>query len=112
MFLSVSSNPDFEKMHKKIEAQPKGFVTQVISSINQVTRMVDILKPQGFKIIPCVLLSSEKNTKSAQMLNLDWSEYSKDIVGFVKQIDRIAGNVLISSPNDFAGALDLLHRLR
>ncbi|MDE1814847.1 MAG: 5,10-methenyltetrahydrofolate synthetase, partial [Thaumarchaeota archaeon] len=112
MFLSVSSNPDFEKIHKKIEAQPKGFVTQVISSINQVTRMVDILKPQGFKIIPCVLLSSEKNMKSAQMLNLDWSEYSKDVVGFVKQIDRIAGNVLISSPNDFAGALDLLHRLR
>lgn len=112
MFLSISSNPDFEKMHKKIEAQPKGFVTQVISSIDQVTRMVDTLKPQGFKIIPCVLLSSEKNVKSAQMLNLDWSGYSKDMVGFVKQIDKIAGNVLISSPNDFVGALDLLHKLR
>ena len=112
MYLSISSNPDFEKMHKKIEAQPKGFVTQVVSSIDQVTRMVDKLKPQGFKIIPCVLFSSEKNKKSAQMLNLDWSEYSKDMVGFVKQIDKIAGNVLISSPNDFAGALDLLHRLK
>ncbi|MGI0007003.1 MAG: 5,10-methenyltetrahydrofolate synthetase [Nitrosotalea sp.] len=112
MFLSISSSPDFEKMHKKIEAQPKGFVTQVISSIDQVTRMVDTLKPQGFKIIPCVLLSSEKNMKSAQMLNLDWSGYSKDMVEFVKQIDKIAGNVLISSPNDFVGALDLLHKLR
>ena len=112
MYLSISSNPDFEKMHKKIEAQPKGFVTQVVSSIDQVTRIVDKLKPQGFSIIPCVLLSSEKNKKSAQMLNLDWSEYSKDMVGFVKQIDKIAGNVLISSPNDFAGALDLLHRLK
>jgi len=98
-------------MHKKIEAQPKGFVTQVISSIDQVTRMVDTLKPQGFKIIPCVLLASEKNTKSAQMLNLDWSGYNKDMAEFVKQIDKIAGNVLISSPNDFAGALDLLHKL-
>ena len=112
MYLSISSNPDFEKMYKKIEAQPKGFVTQVVSSVDQVTRMVDKLKPQGFKIIPCVLFSSEKNKKSAQMLNLDWSEYSKDMVGFVKQIDKIAGNVLISSPNDFAGALDLLHRLK
>lgn len=112
MYLSISSNPDFEKMHKKIEAQPSGFVTQVVSSIDQVTRMVDKLKPQGFRIIPCVLFSSEKNKKSAQMLNLDWSEYSKDMVGFVKQIDKIAGNVLISSPNDFAGALDLLHRLK
>ncbi len=111
MFLSISGNPDFEKIHKKIEAQPKGFVTQVINSIEQVTRIVDTLKPQGFKIIPCILLASEKNKKSAQMLNLDWSEYSKDMVEFVKQIDKIAGNVLISSPNDFAGALDLLHKL-
>ncbi|MHB8602081.1 MAG: 5,10-methenyltetrahydrofolate synthetase [Nitrosotalea sp.] len=112
MYLSLSSSPDFEKIHKKVEAQPRGFVTQVISSIDQVTRIVDKLKPQGFKIIPCVLLSSEKNKKSAQMLNLDWSEYSKDLAGFVKQVDSIAGSVLISSPNDFAGALDLLHRLK
>ncbi len=111
MFLSISGNPDFEKIHKKIEAQPKGFVTQVINSIEQVTRIVDTLKPQGFKIIPCILLASEKNKKSAQMLNLDWSGYSKDMVEFIKQIDKIAGNVLISSPNDFAGALDLLHKL-
>jgi len=112
MYLSISNNPNFEKLHKKIEAQPKGFVTQVISSIDQVTRMVDNLKPQGFRIIPCVLVSSQKNLKSAQMLKLDWSEYSKDLVEFVKQVDRIAGNVLISSPNDFTSALDLLHRLK
>jgi len=112
MYLSISSKPDFEKIHKKIEAQPKGFVTQVISSIDQVTTIVDKLKPQGFKIIPCVLVSSEKNLKSAQMLNLDWSEYGKDLAGFVKQIDKIAGSVLVSSPNDFTGALDLLHKLK
>lgn len=112
MYLSISSNPDFERMHKKIEAQPKGFVTQVINSIDQVTRITDKLKPQGFKIIPCVLVSSEKNLKSAQMLKTDWSGYNKDLAGFVKQVDRIAGNVLISSPNDFTGALELLHRLR
>jgi homocysteine S-methyltransferase len=101
-----------EKMHKKIEAQPKGFVTQVINSIDQVTRIVDKLKPQGFRIIPCVLISSEKNLKSAQMLKMNWSEYSKDLTGFVRQVDKIAGNVLVSSPNDFTGALELLQRLK
>src|SRR5579864_717385 len=111
MYLSISNNPDLEKMHKKIEAQPKGFVTQVVSSIDQVTRMVDKLKPQGFRIIPCILLASEKNSKSAKMLNLDWSEYSKDMVGFIKQVHKISGNVLISSPNDFVGALEILKKL-
>src|SRR5574338_309154 len=111
-YLSIPSNPDFAKIHKKIEAQPKGFVTQVISSIEQVTRIVDKLKPQGFTIIPCILLSTQKNQKSAQMLNLDWSDYSSDVTGFVKEVHKIAGNVLISSPNDFTGALDLLKNLR
>ena len=111
MYLSVSSQPNFEKMHKKIEAQPKGFITQVISSIDQVTRIVDHLKPQGFRVIPCILVPSEKNKKSAQMLNLDWSQYSKDIVSFVNQVEKTAGSVLLSSPNDFAAALNLLNQL-
>jgi 5,10-methylenetetrahydrofolate reductase len=111
LYLSLSSNPDFEKIHKKIEAQPKGFVTQVISSLDQVTRMVDKLKPQGFKIIPCILLASEKNSKSAELLKLDWSSYSDDIVDFIKKVHKMSGNVLISSPNDFKGALDVLKKL-
>jgi len=111
LYLSISSNPDFEKIHKKIEAQPKGFVTQVVSSIDQVTKIVDKLKPQGFKIIPCVLLASDLNQKSAKMLNLDWSNYRKDVVGFVKEINKIAGNVLLSSPNDFNEAIKVLKSL-
>ncbi|HXX05583.1 MAG TPA: 5,10-methenyltetrahydrofolate synthetase, partial [Candidatus Bathyarchaeia archaeon] len=110
LYLSIPSNPDFEKIHKKIEAQPKGFVTQVVSSIDQVTKIVDRLKPQGFKIIPCILLSSELNEKSAKMLNLDWSNYGKDLVGFIKEVNKIAGNVLLSSPNDFKKALEILKK--
>ena len=111
LYLSISSSPNFEKIHKKIEAQPKGFVTQVISSLDQVTKIVDKLKPQGFTIIPCVLLASDLNQKSAQMLGLDWSGYSKDMVGFVKEVHKIAGNVLLSSPNDFNGALQVLNSI-
>jgi len=111
LYLSIPSNPDFEKIHKKIEAQPKGFVTQVVSSVDQVTKIVDKLKPQGFRIIPCVLLASDLNQKSAKMLNLDWSNYRKDVVGFVKEINKIAGNVLLSSPNDFNEAVKVLKSL-
>lgn len=111
LYLSISGNPNFDKIHKKIEAQPKGFVTQVVSSIDQVTKIVDKLKPQGFRIIPCVLLASELNQKSAQMLNLDWSGYSKNMIGFVKEVHRIAGDVLLSSPNDFKGAMQVLNKM-
>lgn len=111
LYLSISSDPDFEKVHRKIEAQPKGFVTQVVSSIDQVTKIVDNLKPQGFSVIPCVLFASDHNQKSAEMLKLDWSGYKDDMLGFVKEVHKVAGNVLLSSPNDFSGALQVLDKI-
>ena len=111
LFLSLPSNPDFTKINKKIEAQPRGFVTQVVSSLEQITRIVDKLKPQGFRIIPCILLPSKKNARSAKMLDLDWINYSNDVVGFIKEAQRVAGDVLLSSPNDFKGAFETLKKL-
>jgi len=111
LFLSLPSNPDFNKIGKKLDAEPAGFITQVIHSEKQVTRIVDELKPQGFKVIPCVLLPSEKNANSAKFLKLDWSGYQDNIVDFIKNIHRIAGDVLISSPNDYAKAQNLFKSL-
>ena len=72
---------------------------------------MDNLKPRGFKIIPCVLLPSEKNAKSAQFLKLDWSKYKNSVEDFIKQVHQIAGEVLITSPNDFNYAKEILGKL-
>ena len=111
IFLSLPSNPNFDKIQKKIDAEPTGFITQVIHSADEVSRIVDKLKPSGFKIIPCVLLPSEKNAKSAKFLKLDWSEYKNSVEDFIKQVHQIAGEVLITSPNDFNYAKEILGKL-
>jgi len=111
IFLSLSNNPDFEKIQKKIESEPTGFITQVIHSINEVSRISDKLKPSGFKIIPCVLLPSEKNTKSAQFLKIDWANYKDSTLDFINKIHEITGDVLITSPNDFNYAKEILDKL-
>jgi len=111
LFMSLPSNPDFDKIQKKIEAEPAGFVTQVISSIDQVSRIVDKLKPEGFRIIPCVLMPSEKNANSAQLLKLDWSEYENSVIDFIKKVHQIAGDILITSPNDYNHAKNILAKL-
>ena len=111
LFLSLPSKPDFNKIQKKIEAEPAGFITQVIHSIDEVTRIVDKLKPCGFKIIPCILLPSEKNKKSAKLLQLDWSEYKNSVEDFIRKVHKIAGDVLVTSPNDFNSAKDILGKL-
>jgi len=111
LFLSIPSNPNFAKIQKKINAKPNGFFTQVVSSKAMVQRMTDFLKPSGFRIIPCLLLPSEKNSKSAEFLKIDWSDYKNNFLEFAHQIHELAGDILISSPNDFKGAHEILSKL-
>lgn len=111
-FLSLPSKPNFEKISKKVESKPNGFVTQVVHDISQVKRLHDYLKPKNFEIIPCLLFPSEKNSRSAEFLNLDWSNYEDNFSSFVLEIESITGDVLLTSPNDFKGALDFLTRLQ
>ena len=111
LFLSIPATPNFTKIQKKINAKPKGFFTQVVSSKAMVQRMTDYLKPSGFRIIPCLLLPSEKNSKSAEFLKIDWSDYENNFLEFAQQIHDLAGDILISSPNDFKGAHETLSKL-
>lgn len=108
VYLSLPSSPNMNKIQRKISARPDGFVTQVIRSEEQVELLCGELKPHGFRMIPCLLLPSEKNASSAKFLGLDWSHYSADPAGFISRIHWIAGDVLITSPNDFAAARDTL----
>jgi len=111
LFLSIPSNPNFAKIQKKIDAKPTGFFTQVIHSKEQIEKISDRLKPNGFKIIPCLLLPSHKNLKSAEFLKIDWSDYKENITGFINEIHSIAGDILVTSPNDFKRAYDTISKL-
>ena len=112
LYLSLPSKPNFEKISKKVNSKPKGFVTQVIHDVSQVERISDYLKPKNFELIPCVLYPSSKNNRSAEFLNLDWSNYESDFSSFIHEIENVTGDVLLTSPNDFKGALDFLTRLQ
>ena len=111
LFLSIPASPNFAKIQKKINAKPRGFFTQIVNSKDMVQRMTDFLKPKGFRVIPCLLLPSEKNSKSAEFLKIDWSDYKNNFLEFAQQIHELAGDILISSPNDFKGAHETLSKL-
>jgi len=109
LFLSIPSNPNFAKIQKKIDAKPTGFFTQVIHSKNQMEKISDNLN--DFKIIPCLLIPSQKNLKSAEFLKIDWSNYKEDIIGFINEIHSITSDILITSPNDFKRAYETISKL-
>ena len=109
LFLSISNKPDFSKIGKKLEANPKGFMTQVVQNLEQVQNLSENLK--GFSVIPIILFPSEKNEKSAKFLNLDLASYSQEFEEFVKKAHQITGDVLITSPSDFSGLSEFLEKL-
>ena len=111
LFLSIPSNPNFAKIQKKIDVNPTGFFTQVIHSKDQIEKISNQLDSNDFKIIPCLLLPSHKNLKSAEFLKIDWSDYKENIVGFINEIHGITDDILITSPNDFKRAYETISKL-
>lgn len=101
LYLSIPNEPDFNKLGKKLDANPKGFITQVIQSTNQVQNLHDNL--QKFPIIPILLFPSEKNAKSAKFLGIDFTRYEKNFAKFAADAHAITNDILITSPNDFNG---------
>ena len=108
LYLSISNKPNFSKIEKKLKANPKGFMTQVIQTIEQVENLVDNLK--GYSVIPIVLYPSEKNEASAKFLSLDLAKYRENFGEFLNQVHQIAGDVLITSPSDFSGLRQFLEK--
>lgn len=106
LYLSISNKPNFSKIRKKLDAHPKGFITQVIQNVEQVQNLVENLK--DYPIIPIVLYPSEKNEDSAKFLNLDVSKYKNNFGDFLKKVERITGDVLITSPRDFTNLNEFL----
>jgi 5,10-methylenetetrahydrofolate reductase len=95
----------------KIDARPHALVTQSISSLSDLGEIVDFVKPHGIKVVACIMVPSEKNEQSARMIGLDWSGYKKEPAEFVKKAGRMAGTVLLTSPNSFQSGIDLLKAL-
>ncbi len=109
LYLSISNKPNFSKIGKKLDARPKGFMTQVIQNIEQVQNLSDNL--EGFSVIPILLYPSDKNEKSAKFLNLDLASYSQEFEELLKKTHEITGDVLLTSPSDFSGLNEFLGKL-
>ena len=107
----ISSYHNRSLLEKKIEARPYSWVTQLISSLSDLGEIVDIAKSFKIKVVACIMVPSDKNRRSADIIGLDWKEYEKNPVDFVKAASTLADEVLISSPNSFRAGIELLRSL-
>ena len=55
---------------------------------------------------------SKKNEFSAEMIGLDWTEYQKEPIDFLKEAGKSANEILLTSPNSFKDGLELLKALK
>jgi 5,10-methylenetetrahydrofolate reductase len=99
-------------IQKKIDAKPYAFVTQSIESLKDLENIMDLLRPFDIKVIACIMLPSQKNKRSAELIGLNWQEYEKEPIEFIINCGKIADEVLLTSPNHFALATEILKELR
>lgn len=110
LYLSVPANPNYHNMKAKIDAGPRGFMTQVVQDIAQVQDISTNLS--GFHIMPILLYPSPKNQKAASFLNIDMSAYSDSFARFVSDVHDITGDVLLTSPGDYLNLYEFLSKNR
>ncbi|HEU5461183.1 MAG TPA: hypothetical protein VFU79_02810 [Nitrososphaeraceae archaeon] len=96
----------------KIDAKPNAFVTQSMESLEDLENITDQIRPFDIKVIACIMIPSEKNKRSAELIGLNWKEYEKEPIEFIKNSGKIADEVLITSPNHFALATEILKELK
>lgn len=112
LFLSIPSNPDLNKIRKKVEVAPYGFITQTISSLDRLKKIVDHAKDNSIRVTPTIMVPSPQNSESARMINLDWREYENDVYSFIRRSHDMCGEVLITSPNSFNDGKSLLNKIK
>jgi homocysteine S-methyltransferase len=110
LYLSIPADPDYVSMVSKLDARPRGFITQVIQNPDQVESMVARLPK--YDILPIVLYPSPKNQKAATFLGIHMEAYSDGFGGFIRRIHDATGNVLITSPGDYASLYGFLSENR
>jgi 5,10-methylenetetrahydrofolate reductase len=99
-------------IQRKIDAKPYAFVTQSIESLKDLENITDLIRPFNIKVIACIMLPSQKNKRSAELIGLNWQEYEKEPIEFIINCGKIADEVLLTSPNHFALATEILKELR
>jgi 5,10-methylenetetrahydrofolate reductase len=107
-----STIKNLSSIQKKIDAEPRAFVTQSISSLSDLANIVDISRRNNIKVVACIMVPAEKNKFSAETIRLNWKEYEDNPVDFIKQAAKIADEVTVTSPGSFRVGLDLLRQLR
>jgi 5,10-methylenetetrahydrofolate reductase len=100
------------RFSKKIQSNPYGVITQSINSLDEVKKLKSLLKPYPIKLIPCIMIPSEKNIKAAKMIGLNWEEYKDNVLDLIFEIGKLVDHILISSPNDFNEGVEILKKIK
>jgi 5,10-methylenetetrahydrofolate reductase len=98
-------------IHKKIDARPRAFVTQSISSLSNLNDIIHIARSNNIKVVACIMVPADKNMLSARKIGLDWTEYEKNPIDFVREAGKAADEVTLTSPGSFKVGLDFLKQL-
>jgi 5,10-methylenetetrahydrofolate reductase len=103
---------NYNNFKKKINSNPHGLVTQSISSLQEVKDLKNLLNMHSIRLIPCVMVPSDKNRTASQMIGLNFENYKYNFMGFIQDIKKEVNQILITSPNDFNEGIRTLKEIK
>lgn len=107
IYLTLPVTISAKSLNEKLSVEPDGFVTQPITDLHVFERLADNLISQRVEVVASIMIPSEKNRRSANLIGVDWASYENDVATFVRKVAAKATEVLLSSPNNFEAGLTL-----
>ena len=124
--LSLPNNiSNISNFQNKLKARPRRFITQSVSSIEEIRKLKSMLETEcqredssviegigDIDLVPCIMVPSPKNQKAAKMIGLDWSQYENNFYEFIEKISDLGINeILLTSPNNFDEGINVLKKI-
>ncbi len=112
VYLSAPVRENRASIEGKLKARPDGFITEVITSAEQITWLRDICKANSIELIATILVPSLKNLPSANMMGLEWKPDVEAMIEEARSLLRQGISISLTSPWSFSDGVSFAKRLR
>jgi homocysteine S-methyltransferase len=112
IYLTAPSSRNEEEVMKKIEAKPDGFITQIVTEVEQISWLIDVCKSNSIELIATLLAPTPKNSASAEKIGLRWQPDEAKAMQLAQTLFKEGVSILLASPASFKDGLEFATKLK
>ncbi|MEM2884413.1 MAG: hypothetical protein QXY08_07535 [Nitrososphaerales archaeon] len=112
IYLSAKAQKDKQNIERKLEAKPDGFITQIVTEVEQILWLRDICRANKLELSATILTPSPKNLTSAAKIGLNWQPDEDDATQLVQNLLKEDVSISLTSPWSFREGLEFAKKIK